>query len=198
MSLTLASAPATEPIDLDAAKLHLKMDGIDDDDALIAAQVSAARALCEGSISQSFVSTGWLLKLDGWPRRRDGVILREIVLPRCPLLSVASVSYRDADDTLQVMSTSDYDVLTGKPGRVALKPAASWPIVDPERRDSVEIAFTAGYGSATAVPPNIKAAIMLMLAHLYVNREAVAAGSMSELPLAVSALLSASDHGRYS
>jgi len=197
MSLSVTTAPGSEPIDLDAAKLHLKMDGIDADDLLIAAQLSAARAMCEANLSQAFVTTSFLLKLDGWPTDRCGVVEREILLPRCPLISVASVSYRDAADALTVMSTSDYDVLTGKPGRVALKPAASWPSVDPLRRDSVEIAFTAGYGSATAVPPNIKAAVLLMLGHLYINREAVVAGSMTEVPLTVSALLSASDHGRY-
>lgn len=56
---------------------------------------------------------------------------------------------------------------------------------------AVRVEFTAGYGEASAVPPDIVAAMLLLLGSLDQNREAVVIGTIvNELPLGVDYLLS--------
>ena len=43
----------------------------------------------------------------------------------------------------------------------------------------VTVRFVAGYGAASAVPETVKAAIKLLVGHLYEHREAVTLGHLS-------------------
>ncbi len=65
--------------------------------------------------------------------------------------------------------------------------------------DSVNIRFVVGYGpDFTAVPKNIKHAILMLVSHWYINRENVAVGVVPErIQDTIDALISASDHGGY-
>jgi uncharacterized phiE125 gp8 family phage protein len=49
--------------------------------------------------------------------------------------------------------------------------------------------MTVGYGTADDVPATIKAAILMMIGHLYTNREAVSDVPMGTVPLGVTAML---------
>jgi len=51
------------------------------------------------------------------------------------------------------------------------------------------VTFVSGYGAAAAVPKAIKQALLLLIGHLYENREAVTTANLNELPMAVNALL---------
>ena len=55
---------------------------------------------------------------------------------------------------------------------------------------AVTLTMVAGYGAAADVPYSIRQAILLMVAHWFVNREAASPVSLKELPLGVAALLS--------
>ena len=56
--------------------------------------------------------------------------------------------------------------------------------------DAVTVTYKAGYGdAASAVPPRTKHAIKLLLGHLWRNREAVSAVRLTEVPMAIDALL---------
>lgn len=69
------------------------------------------------------------------------------------------------------------------------KPDQVWP-GSYHREDAVSVTYVAGYGNADAVPAPIKAAILLIVGHLYENREASTVGVSAELlPMAVDALL---------
>jgi uncharacterized phiE125 gp8 family phage protein len=163
MSLVLNTPPAVEPVTLDQAKAHLKVDS-GDDDALIAALISAARARVEWHMGRALVTQGWTLWLDDWPC--DGVA--EIPLP--PLQSVASVTLYGRDDAATVLDAAVYQVdAVSQPGRVALKPGAG-VFTDLRCINAVAIAFTAGYGDASAVPAPVVQAILRILAQLYVHR----------------------------
>jgi hypothetical protein len=63
MSLQLNTPPATEPVTLAQAKAWLKVE-TDDEDALIAALIPAARARAEWHTGRAFVTQGWTLWLD--------------------------------------------------------------------------------------------------------------------------------------
>jgi hypothetical protein len=222
----LYAAPAEEPITLAEAKLHVRQDGTADDD-LITALIVAARRSCETRLRQALVTQTWDLYLDafpggwpfadplapeafalpwgggGWPTARGPYYSRfgpyrpgVIAVPRPPLQSVTSITYVAADGTSTTLASTEYQVSAGSLGRVAPAYAKVWPVTRPQM-DAVRVRFVAGYGAAAAVPANVKAAIKIMVGHLYENRDvATSADLAAELPV-VGMLLAASDHGSY-
>jgi uncharacterized phiE125 gp8 family phage protein len=158
MSLQLNMPPAAEPVSLDQAKAWLRVESGNDEDALIAALIPAARARAEWHTGRAFVTQGWTLWLD---RLGDGCI----ALPLPPLVAVSSVTLHAADDSATVLDESRYRVdLPG--GRVIV--AGPHPVLRPT--DAVAIAFTAGYGGADAVPAPIASAILEIVSSLYEHR----------------------------
>jgi len=172
MSLSLTTPPAAEPVTLDDAKAHLRVDTTDDD-ALITSLISAARARAEWHTGRAFVTQSWTLWLDGWP----GII--EIPLP--PLQSVASVTAYALDDSATVLDAATYQVDTASsPARLTLKPNASPPVAL-RRINAIAIVFTAGYGEAGSdVPAPVREAILKIVANFYVNRGDAAAVTPAE------------------
>jgi len=161
MSLTLVTPPATEPVTLAEAKAHLKVDTTADD-ALITSLIVAARARAEWHTGRAFVTQSWTLWLDAWPR--TGLI--EIPLP--PLQSVTQVRVYALDDAPSVLDPSVYQIdAASAPARLLRK---SEPPANLRAVNAVEIAFTAGYGGASAVPQPVKQAILQIVADLYANR----------------------------
>jgi len=163
MSLTLNTPPSAEPVTLDQAKAHLKVDTADDD-ALITSLIAAARARAEWHTGRAFVTQSWTLWLDAWPC--DGII--EIPLP--PLRSVASVTAYALDDSATVLDAATWQVdTTSSPARLMLKPNAS-PPVNLRRINAIAVAFTAGYGDESDVPAPVCEAILKLVANFYMNR----------------------------
>jgi len=179
LPLTLTTPPSIEPVSLADAKAHLKID-TSDDDALITAMITAARARAEWHTGRALITQAWTLHLDRWPD--SGTI--EIPLP--PLQSVASVTSYARDDSATVLSSSLYTVDTASaPARLALKLGVP-PPTNLRGVNALAIAFTAGYGdAASAVPQMLKEAILELVAFLYENRGEAPA----ELPLGALALL---------
>jgi len=160
MSLQLLFPPATEPVTLDEAKAHLKLDTADED-ALVTTLITAARARAEWHTGRAFVTQRWRLFLDAWPA--DGVA--EIPLP--PLVSVEEVAVTDASGVRSVLDPTVYRVdAASQPGRVICN---SRPTLLRDR-DCLEIAFTAGYGAAAAVPAMVREAILEIIADLHAHR----------------------------
>lgn len=180
MSLVLNTPPVVEPVTLDQAKAHLKVD-TGDDDALIGALIAAARARAEWHTGRAFLAQGWTLWLDDWPC--DGVA--EIPLP--PLQAVSAVTLYGRDDGANVLDAAVYQVdAASQPGRIALKPGAG-AFTDLRGINAIAIAFNAGYGdSADTVPAPIVQAILRILARLYGNRgdEAFALDAVTQALLA--------------
>lgn len=173
-----------EPVALGEAKGHLRVD-IADDDALIGRLTTAAREQVEEITGRAIVAGTWDLVLDSWPCGA------EISLPRPPLRSVSSVTYKLADGSEATLDPALYAVdAASEPGRIVLAPGASWPPDELYPVGAVRIRYAAGYTSAAAVPVGIWQAMLLLIGHLYENREAVAVGhTVTQLPLAVDALL---------
>lgn len=80
------------------------------------------------------------------------------------------------------------------PSRGLLTYGSTWPTAR-SSSGSVRIRYVTGYSAPAdspqvhVLPKTARAAILLMLGHLYENREAVIAGNLAELPLGVQALL---------
>ena len=102
------------------------------------------------------------------------------------------VKYYDTDDIATFMDAGDYLFDSkSEPGRLALNYGETWPSTTLRPANGVCVSFIAGYGAASTVPRAIKQAMLLIIGHLYENREAIAVSGAipKELPLAVDALL---------
>ena len=185
MGFKLKTAPTTEPISLAEAKLHLKVDtDLTADDNLITALITAARQMAENY-------TGLALINQTWEYATDQFTDSQIPLRPAPLSSIASITYKDSANVTQTLSSSVYEANTYEmPGKVMLKYNQVWPttlLIE----NSILITFVAGYGTASSsVPAAIRAAILLIIGHLYEHRENVVIGTISsELPQGAEYLL---------
>lgn len=132
----------------------------------------------------------------------------ELRLPRPPLASVTSISYRDADDATQTLSSSVYLVRTPwrQPGTIELGPGQSWPATTSLRRYPVTIRFVAGYvaGDATdaaiasAIPAQARQAMLMLVKYWYETPGAVVMGTISkEVEFSVNACVAQLGWGSY-
>ncbi|MBB3972776.1 head-tail connector protein [Hansschlegelia beijingensis] len=188
--LKLVTAPAADPVTLAEAKKHLRVMH-DDEDALISMLIKAAAAQIEGpsGIGVALVTQTWRLSLDGFPC--------EIEIPLTPVSAVDSVTFKDAAGA--DVAFTDFAVdLDASPTLVAPAYGATWPVPRCER-GSVKVEFTAGYGAPSDVPADLRAAVLLIVGHLYENREAVVLSNQQpfEMPMAVDSILNRYRVGRF-
>ncbi|MEM4234908.1 MAG: head-tail connector protein [Candidatus Methanomethylicaceae archaeon] len=183
--LKLLTPPAVEPISLSEIKLHLRIDGTSED-TLLNVLITTARQHVEAITRRALIQQQWQLILDDW---WDDVL--ELPLP--PLISVDSLTYKDASGGINTMPSSDYIYETVGIGRLRLAKGKSFPSVELYSIGAIKITFTAGYGSdGVDVPEPIRHAIRLLVGHYYENREAVIVergANIMQLPVAVDALL---------
>lgn len=193
MAETLVTPPSDDPISLAEVKAHCRI-SIDDDDGLLAGYILAARQHLEGETRRAFLTQTWDLTLDCcWPRERiGGQLKRRIVLPRPPVQSVTSIKYIDTNGVEQTLAADQYKLAKSGTGEWLIEPAygVTWPSVRNEMA-AITVRFVAGYGGATTgnLPEPLRQAMLLLVGHFNENREAVAAGDFTELPLAVSSLV---------
>ena len=172
LRLTLTAPPSVEPITLAEAKVFLRVD-ISNDDALIAALVTAAREACERFTGRVLVTQTWTLFRDDWPGRAA------VDIPRPPLLSIVHVKTYDDTDTATVWAANNYLVDTAsEPGRLIPRTGVALPEVT-RTAAGIEIRFVAGYapdesGSPSDLVGNIPGGLVegvrQLVAHLYENR----------------------------
>lgn len=180
MGLLLNAPPAVEPISLAEAKAYLRVDS-DGEDALIGTLIGSARGQVERTYGLALMTQGWSLFLDAWSE--DGVIAP----PLAPVQSVGAVKIYDATGGHVVVPPADYTLdATARPARVVVTGERPTP----ERKlGGIEIAFVAGFEDADDVPPPIRQALLLLVAHGFERREPVAADDAGEVPMTVTALL---------
>lgn len=183
-SVRMTTPPVLEPVTTAEAKLHLRVDH-STEDGLIDRLIVTARQHCEDVSRRAFITRTYTALLDDWPAS-------PFTLPYPPLISVGSIKYTENNVAQATFASSNYFVdAQREPGRVVLKTSSEWPNVTLQDIQGVEIVYTAGYGpSPSDVPERYKAAILLMVAHLYEHREAVSVGESGVvMPMALDALL---------
>ena len=135
MYTKVTTEPTVEPVSLTEAKLHLRVDG-SDDDVLITGLIQAARQFCENHEAKSYCVKTYTLKMDA---------LKDVCLPYPPLIKVDSVTYLDDDGDTQTLSTDVYDVdAHSEPGRVYLAYNQNWPTTRAET-NAVSVVYKAGH-----------------------------------------------------
>jgi uncharacterized phiE125 gp8 family phage protein len=181
-SYTVTVQPTAEPISVADLNAHARVDGTDEL-LLVQGYISAAREFIEGQTGRAFMTQTLTKTSSRFVDPRDDCYGRISFLERTPLASVVSVKYYDENDVQQTLATTVYDVVTSAaPGFIYLKSGQSWPTLY-DRPDAVEVTFTAGASSASAVPPTLRHAIALLASHLYEHRQPVNVGNIiNELP----------------
>lgn len=174
--LTVLTPPAAEPVSLETAKVHLRVDH-DEEDALIAGWIAAAREMTELHTGKRWVTQTLRLTLGAWP-------CGEIRLPVEPVASVGSVSYFDQAGAGQEIG--DFQTwLDHSPPLVCPAPQGYWPALQVGRLAPIAIEFTAG-GNVNAVPEAVKTAILLTLGYWDQNRGDGTEGSSDPRALGLS------------
>jgi len=163
------TAPASEPVTLNEAKLWAKVD-ITDDDTLITALITSARVQIENHINRPLINTTFKMYMDAFfPDKRDAIQI-EIG----SVNAINSIQYRDNAGDLQTWSTAEYE--TDLNGAFAwFKPVDgnTYPTTEINTFNTVEVEFIAGYGAdASDVPEIIKTAIKMLVTDAYEHREA--------------------------
>lgn len=187
-------APEGEPISIEDCRSHLEAAAYGDtdvdlqDDTMIIGWLSAAREYCEQFTGLSFSRRVLEVAIDAYPNVDDDGTTA-IELPFGPVLMIQSVGPESSttttsDDELDATEYELDDYST--PNR--LLPVASWPSAT-----DVRIRYLAGYGDESdggpLLPFAARAAILLVLGHLYANREESTDKAMTSLPLGVESLL---------
>ena len=167
LQLTETVAPSVEPLSLGEAKIHLRIDS-NDENTYISALITAARQHVEAITGRALITRTYRLDMPLWDS--------EVILPRPPLVSVTNIKYYDTANAQQTWAASNYDVIVPA-GSIKLSDAGTIPSVF-NRPDAWQATYVAGYLSTSspqdpqaAVPWAIKAAMNLMIADLYENRE---------------------------
>lgn len=188
-TLKVITSATSEPLSLEEAKLHLKVE-TDADDSLISSLITAARETAEIFTGRALASQVLEYILDGFPVESD-----VIYLPRPPLEEVGSIKYKDYQGAETEWDPENYLVDSDSmPARITLAYGKYFPEYTPYPAAAVRIRYTAGYRSggpdSLKIPEEIKQALKLLIGHFYENRESVVVGTVAnKVPFSAEALL---------
>lgn len=181
LALKVVTAPPKEPVTLDEAKVHLKVE-YPDEDAYIDALIKSARMEVEEYLGRALVETEFDYQLDAFP---CGAIL----LPRPPLLSVTSVTYVALDGGAPIAwdaANRRVDAVS-EPARITPAYLKSYPSTLAVT-GAVTVRFKSGFCAAAdepdeEIPEPIRLAILMAIHKAHSNRNPVVIGTIvEELP----------------
>jgi uncharacterized phiE125 gp8 family phage protein len=164
MPWKVTTAPVNEPWTLAEVKSYLKIDD-SNEDSMLNTLIKGARMVAESYLNQGLITQTVTEKLD---RLGDPTIYLSV----SPVLAVSSFQYANSENTTATFAATDYVVDTfSKPARLNLGYGKTWPTLYGNIND-VTITYTVGYGTeSSAVPFQIRQAILLMVADTYENRQ---------------------------
>jgi hypothetical protein len=192
MNVTITGQPPFDPVTLQDVYKSLRLDteGSPEthaDDSLLSSLITAATKHVEHMGRFSLIRRHLRVSYSGFPpkptefvrytpaARMNSVNALAMIYP--PVLSISSVKYYDADNTLQTISHADYFLPDQQQPQVVFVSGFIAPTVY-DRPDAVQINYYAGYRPsvnnpttqaeyAANVPTSIKRAIILQVQALY-------------------------------
>lgn len=157
VSLSCTASTGTEPITLAEAKLYLRVD-TDDDDNLISAMITGARAAAEGRTHRVLTQTTWQ-----WVASEiKGTV--QVPLTPCTACTDIKVNGESVDPALYVFV----------PGGIGAPLFAQITALDGFPEGAATVTLTCGYAQ---VPEDIRRWIYVRLGDAYEQRESFAVGS---------------------
>lgn len=165
---TLITVPSTElVVSIQLAKQHLRLDADDgSDDELIKHLIEVATERAEHQLGRSLLTKTYKTVAEHGDKIK--------LVPN--LIAISSVIVTNDDDSTTTLTGSDYLL-----NQNSLVPEIM-PMVLVEA--SIAVTYTAGYGNADAIPKAIKQWVLVDLATLYENREAVMNYGVNSVPYA--------------
>lgn len=182
-ALRVLTPPAGEPVTLQQARRHCRIDNTYDDDVL-AMYLTSARMWAETFLNRALFTQKlqynitWAppptatplvpQSLIVFPLNWPPLVKRPIELPRPPTVSVEGITWGPIDN-MQAADPDDYDTnLLVEPGYIAVKPQ----LLPRIPQQSMSINYTSGYSDtdASAIPMPILHGILLLTAYLYEQR----------------------------
>lgn len=184
MNLKTTTAISTEPVTLTEVKTHLRIDG-STEDTYLTALITVAREYCETVTRRALTTQTLELILDDFPN------CDYIELPKSPVQSVASIKYKNSAGVETTWDTVNYVADVDKmPAVVMPIYATPFPSFVPYPSGAVRIRYVAGHKSdGVILPTSIKQAMLLLIGHLYENREDTVTKKLENIPLGIQSLL---------
>lgn len=184
MSLRLVTPPDpdAEPLTLDEAKQHLRLE-IDDDDDFVSKTITAAREYVEQYCWRGAMTQTWELILPGFEGCEQA-----IDLPKGDVQSVSFVHYVDPTGVQQTLDPSLYSLEDQAPAKLHRVFGERWPHTR-RQWDAVRVRYVLGWATADDVPISVKHAMLLLIGELYEFRTLDIAGLISQVSLSTNALL---------
>jgi uncharacterized phiE125 gp8 family phage protein len=158
--LQLVTPPTAEPLSLTQAKNHSRVTSGTAEDGEISDSITAARAACEARAQCQVMAARWKFVLDAFPGptllgvpagKAYSLPGHAIVIPKGPVLQIASVKYLDMSGAQQTLTAgTDYVAdVSGSPARITPPYGKIWPVTLPQI-GAVEVQFDAGYAAPLA------------------------------------------------
>jgi uncharacterized phiE125 gp8 family phage protein len=182
-ALRVITPALTEPVTIEQARRHCRIDNTYDDDVL-GMYLTSARTWAETWLNRALFTqklqynVTWSppptatplvpQSLIVFPLNWPPLVKRPIELPRAPTVSVEGITWGPIDN-MQAADPDDYDTnLLVEPGYIAVKPQ----LLPRIPQQSMSIDYTSGYSDAdpSAIPPGILHGILFLTAFLYENR----------------------------
>ncbi|WP_423068496.1 head-tail connector protein [Devosia sp. CN2-171] len=154
----LLAGPAEEPVSLAETKAFLRLDGVAED-GLVASLIAAARLHVEAVTGRALVRQSWRVVLDAWPD--------ELRVPVSPVIEVTTARAFDEQDDEHEL---DVDAIQIAGDRLLL-PATMDGMQVLRPRLGIELDYVAGFGDAGDVPPDLKQAVLALVAHWFEHRD---------------------------
>jgi uncharacterized phiE125 gp8 family phage protein len=208
MTPLIVTYPLAEPLTLDECRQHLRvveyeaddsdsdLTGYHPDDDLIMAMQASAREYVENFTGLSLSTRTLEIAMDSFPTVLvDGTT--SIDLPMGPVQSVVSISIGEPSSDTAVedfeVAATDYVLdIYRNPQRVV--PVSTWPSMT-AATNTIKVRYIAGYAIASlaedarTLPSALRAALLLVLGHLYEHREENTETALQSLPLGAEALM---------
>ena len=172
MDIVLVTAPTEQPVSLQDLKKHVIAADFADDDAILQMYLDAAVNHMDGysgMLGRALMTQEWAIQACEW----RGCF----TMPMKPIKGVV-LKYFDEANVEQTVPETTYR-LSGE--TVWVDSSFTRPKLY-ERGDAVSAVFTLGEDDPANVPAAIKAAILLMAAGLYANRENIGGTEFHQNP----------------
>jgi uncharacterized phiE125 gp8 family phage protein len=162
----IVTPAASLPVTRSDAKAEFRIETTDYDDE-IDRKLAVATEEVEEECRLQLLNATWKLILDRFPAS-DDCGPGEILIEKCPVSSITSVTYVATDGTLTTLAGANYRTdLAGFPARIQPAFGLAWPATR-DVSNAVTVTFVAGYGAlATSVPARAKQAVLCRARELF-------------------------------
>jgi len=151
-TLNRTAGPSAEPVTLAEARDHCEIISTDTvHDTKLGRFIGAARELVERETELVLMTQTYTVSVNAFQPYFH--------VPVRPIQSVSSITYYDADDTQQTVTSTIYG-LDATRQQVYLEYNQTWPTYT-SRRNGIVITLVCGFGAADNIPNVLKQAILL-------------------------------------